>query len=297
MTRNQALRLRALAGLGADERVRLWRSAKDAQKLETEWLNRLDAQLRKFDELVFEQLYERGVFRAHEIDFLPFVLEHSFEAMSEGLREVRRYSPEEPHSKLAGPPRGPRVPLTLGELKALYDKWRKRRDVPPRQKKIAEKLKRDYLKRVQSVWQRHSEDFRQSKVFNMDAVREVFRSQGDMARSRARTIVQTETTFYYNKVRRDYYDRSGDVTHYLFVAIRDKATTKWCSTRQGVVFEKGTKLLEQNTPPCHWNCRSEMLPLTPLNPRHLAMIKDPSRKPSNRHLHPLPKGWNGSRAA
>lgn len=286
--------LGALACLSTGERVRLREAAKAATDLERRWRHRFNERIAGFDAWVFESLFEHGRFAESQIDFLPLVLQHSYEASAVGMRTARRDAYQERLPlKLAATPPGPRIPKNLGDLKRLYDRWKRTsKNAPPRQRQIAERLKKEYLARVQSVWERYGSDFREGKSFDRDAVTQVLKQKGDMARARAETVVQTETTYYYNKARRTVYDRSDDVTHYLFVAIRDKATTKWCKTRQGLVYAKGDPLLEKETPPIHWNCRSEILPLSELNPRHLLLIQDASRWRRNHRCEPLPAGWS-----
>lgn len=284
--------LGALACLSTSERVRLREAAREASFLERKWRHRFNEHIAAYDAWVFENLVQNGRFAESQIDFLPLVLRHSYEATATGMRTARKDADEQRLPAKLSTPTGPRIPRNLGDLKRLYDRWKKKaKDAPPRQREIAEKLKKAYLNRVQSVWDKHGQDFREGKEFSRDAVADVLRRTGDMARARAETIVQTETTYYYNKARRTVYDRSDDVTHYLFVAIRDKATTKWCKSRQGLVYAKGDPLLEKETPPIHWNCRSEILPLSEINPRHLQLIEDSSRWRRNHRCEPLPAGW------
>jgi uncharacterized protein with gpF-like domain len=107
-------------------------------------------------------------------------------------------------------------------------------------------------------------------------------------------IVATETTRYYNDVRHEIYSQSEDINHFLFMSIRDFRTTEWCKTRNGLVYKKEDPLYLREKPPCHWNCRSEMVPLTDVNPRHEKMINDPSIARRNNKCKPLPPGWNTS---
>jgi SPP1 gp7 family putative phage head morphogenesis protein len=289
--------LGALAALSSEERVRLRESSKQATALERKWIRRFRDEIDRLDVWVFRDLFENGQYAESKVDFLPLVLEHSFNSMAVGMRTAREDADEQRlPRKLAGPPGATRIPRSLADLRRLYDLWKRKRNLPPRQRVIAEKLKKAYLKRVQSVWERYGDDFRRGKTYDKDAVRAVLRREGDMVKSRADTVVQTETTLYYNKARRTIYDRSPDVTHYLFVAIRDQATTKWCKSRQGLVYAKGDPLLDKETPPIHYNCRSELLPLSRLNPSHLKLIEDPARRRRNHSCEPLPPGWT-ARAA
>lgn len=285
-----------LSLLSSGERVRLREAAEQATKVERYWRWRFGVAIERYDSWVFKDLFETGRYAESQIDFLPLILEHSFRSMAVGMRTAQKDASEQRLPLRLAAPAGVRIPRGLAELRRLYDRWRRGRNIPARQRADAERLKQAYLERVQSVWEKHGEDFRRGKVYDRDSVKAVMRRQGDMAQARADMIVQTETTYYYNKARRTVYDRSDDVTHYLFVALRDKATTKWCKSRQGLVYAKGDPLLDKETPPIHWNCRSEILPLSRHNPAHLKLIEDSRRWRRNHSCEPLPSGW-GKRAA
>lgn len=296
----------AIRHLSKSERHCLAASARSAQRMERVWQQRFDYFLKELDEKIFAQLVERGQFLldTNQIDFLPLLLDFTFAVTELGLASAETAlragempvpkRVERPLTKMAGRKRRTwRIPRTLAELKELYDAYRKKKLVPVRQQRMAEEIKQAYIKRCQSVWEKYGKEFREGEVYSRGSVTRILRQKGDMARARANMIVQTETTYYYNNARRQVYDASSDVSHYLFVAIRDKATTKWCRTRQGLVYAKGDPLLKQETPPCHWNCRSEILPLTAYNPRHRQLIEDSSRARRNNRCEPLPKGWGG----
>lgn len=189
-----------------------------------------------------------------------------------------------------------RLPGSLAGLMELWDRYRKTGKAPKRVRTLSDRVRRAYLRKVQSVFEQHSEAFRQGKTFDKLQVVNDLKAASRAPHSRAKMIVETETTFYYNRARRQIYDQSGDVTHYLFVAIRDAATTHWCRSRNGLVYKKGSAILDRETPPIHWNCRSELLPLTAHNPRHLQLIQDKHLWRELRQCGPLPRGWNRSAA-
>lgn len=196
----------------------------------------------------------------------------------------------------------PRMPKSFRDLQSMYDRYRRTKKLPPGLKKIATDIKRDYLKKTKEIWRTHSEAFREGDDATQENVLREIQEAAGGAESRAKTIVRTETTNYYNQTRRKIYDQSDAVTHYLFLAIRDQATTKWCTDkvvdgkrgRHGLVYKKGDPLTAQETPACHWNCRSEMVPLTPYNPRHLQLIEDEELQRRNNKCAPLPKGWRSN---
>jgi SPP1 gp7 family putative phage head morphogenesis protein len=274
--------------LGKDEASEVYRLASQQDALETIWRIKVERFYERITDIVLDSLMRTGKIPT-DLPFEEFFSEHAFDVASQSFRSVGTL----PKAKLAKPPKG-KIPKNLRDLMIEWDYWRKKGKVPPRQKKISEGVKKAYIKKVQTFWERNSDDFREgdrTKVFDQQKAREAIRKASQQSQARATMIVETETTYYYNQVRRKVYDQSNDITHYLFVAVRDRATTHWCATRQGIVFKKGDPLLEAETPPIHWNCRSEILPLTPLNPNHKRLIEDQSRQRRNRSPEPLPKGW------
>lgn len=192
------------------------------------------------------------------------------------------------------------APKSLKKVMDLYDKWRKGLFKPAEAKKFGKELKRLYIATVQKAWKKYSEDFREGGEQKQSEIRDKIKKSAKTTTARAQTIVRTETTRYYNRARRDYYDQASDVTHYLFLAVRDKATTPWCMPgetngkrgRHGLVYEKDSAYLRKETPPCHWNCRSEVLPLNKHNPSHQRLIADLKIRRENNKCYPLPTNWS-----
>ena len=286
-----------LARLDAVSRERLRHSAREAQKLETQWDAKVRSMLLEHVDKIVRELDKTG--RAPQLDFEEFFVRHYFDAARTGLKVAETEEELEKRIRLAAKPPKVRVPDSLRKLRELYDQWRKGRYTPKRPKEVAERIQKAYLEKVQSVWQQYSEDFRNGTDATQREVVTKIREAAEVVVSRAQTIVRTETTNYYNHSRREYYDESEDVTHYLFIAVRDKATTKWCSEktigglrgRSGLVYAKGDPLLIAEQPACHWNCRSELLPLNPDNPSHLRLIQDKRIQRRLVKCHPLPPEW------
>lgn len=259
------------------------RMAVAVENEETIWRNKLKDLMKQINEKIVEQLEKKGRVSVKDVDqFDEFFLLQMLGVHGMTLRTVK---------KLGKLPKG-QTPRNLQDLMKLWDKYRKKGELPPRVKEISEKVKKAYIKKCQSVWDRKSEAFREGEVATRKAAVEAVEAAGKTTYSRAKMIVETETTYYYNKTRRDLYDKSADVTHYLYMAIRDHRTTKWCKTRHGLVYRKDDPLFDKETPPIHWNCRSEILPLSPLNPRHKELIDDPKKLRRNHKCEPLPEGWN-----
>lgn len=275
--------------VGARECSDIVRMAKRVDKLESRWKTEVVAYIEDFTKEWLRNAEETGRLRLDFVDFVPFVMEHSREITQEGIKSTERANPVRAH-RLAKVPKAIQR-KSFAELREWWDAYRKRHKIPERQAAIAAKLRKAYVEKCQEVWKANAQDFLSGiTASKTEAVQAIMKGAGVVA-SRGKMIVETETTHYFNEARRKVYDESPDVTHYLFVAVRDHATTKWCKSRQGLVYSKGDNLLDKETPPIHWNCRSELLPLTPANPNHLRLIEEKGRRRRNNSPEPLPREW------
>lgn len=270
------------------------RFAVEQQALEDKWVQNLSFIFDAITQKSIESLEKNGKISLGDL-IEDFVMEHSVDVMGQAIRESSRDI-----SRLAAPPKA-KVPRSLRDLMNLWDQWKKKKKMPLRQRNIARRIKNAYLEKVQDVWRRYSEDFRKGDAATQDEVKAKLRKASEAAESRAKMIVETETTNYYTSAKREYYDEVDAVTHYLFVSIRDFRTSPWCYDgkksgakgrgRGGLVFTKGTQLLIRNTPACHPFCRSDLLPLVRFNPAHKKLIDNKSLRAENYTLHPLIPGW------
>jgi SPP1 gp7 family putative phage head morphogenesis protein len=276
--------------LGAREASIIVNLSKRQQTLEDKWVVAMASHFSDVTEELFAHALRTGRLSFVDVDFGRLLLDHAHATMEDGIRSTDVKTPIR-GAMLAAPPPG-KVPRSLKALREWWDKYRKGK-LPPRQRALGKRIKDEYVKQVQAAWLKHSTDFLSGDAFRNTAAIEAIQRRADVAFSRAKMIVETETTYYFNKTRREVYDESDDVTHYLFVAIRDHATTKWCKTRHGLVYAKTDPLLDKETPPIHWNCRSEVLPLVRQNPSHLRLIHDAKRQRRTNRCEPLPPGWTG----
>lgn len=275
--------------LGARETASVLRMAKKVDSLERKWQTVARDQIEEFTKEWIKNAEETGRLRLDFVDFVPLVMEHSKAVTQAGLESTKVAKPVRAY-RLASPPKSV-LPQSFRELREWWDAYRKRNRIPPRQATIAARLRKAYVDKCQEVWKANASDFLSGNTASKTEAIEAIKKGADVVVSRAKMIVETETTHYFNKARRQVYDQSPDVTHYLFVAVRDHATTKWCKSRQGLVYAKGDPLLEKETPPIHWNCRSELLPLTPANPNHLRLIEDKKRQRRNNKPEAMPPEW------
>ncbi len=261
--------------------------------LETQAVVSMRVALAKELTRLLTQARATGALMPYNTDFTPTIMRNTYNALELGIRSTIR-----PRAvRLAAPPKGV-VPTTLAGLRKWWDHYRRMGEVPERQREHARIIKEAFLKQVQEAWRESASDFLFGDTNQQAEAVEFITKRAGVAASRAKMITETETTHYYNAARRDIYDQSPDVGGYLFMAIRDHRTTKWCSTRHGLVYLKGDlALLDRETPPIHWYCRSELLPLVWQVPRQAALLADRGRARTNHHCEPLPPEWTGRQAA
>lgn len=295
---NQVNLSQAASLIGADHTIALVYLANKQDAVENEWERETKKIHKRVANYLVRSLVETGKAAIPNKVLEYFVLRHYMNVMGVALdstdTEIQAIE-KNSDKRLAKPP----TPKSLKQIREMYDRYRKTGKLPKGLKTMADKIKTQYLKKTQSVWRKYSDDFRHGDEFTQKEVLRKIEKAADTVRSRAQTIVRTETTNYYNVARKAIYDQSDAITHYLFLAIRDQATTKWCSNkhvdglrgRHGLVYAKADPLTAKETPACHWSCRSEMVPLTPYNPRHRKLIEDMRKHRRNNQCHPLPEGW------
>lgn len=276
-----------LANLGRDETLFLMRMAFKTETFRQKWLRKWNKVLAQINAITsYSFLMYEGPPAEAEIQSIieGFLNEHAHASIVKGLKDT--YNPVVSTARLKGRE-------SFWDLQQRWDKVRKGK-ISKFNAKEAKKIKDQYLRKCQSVWDRHSQDFRTGKVFDQREALKVITDASRGAAFRGKNIVETETTRYYNQARKSYFDQSPDVGFYLFLAIMDRATTKWCSTRHRIIYRKDDEITKKETPPLHWFCRSEMVPLSVLNPVHKKLIDNRSlwRENSRRKFEPLPKGWN-----
>jgi len=84
----------------------------------------------------------------------------------------------------------------------------------------------------------------------------------DVAYSRAKTLVRTETSEIHNKATLDAY-REMEVEKYEFVAVLDSSTTHICQELDLEQFPVSEAEVGVNYPPMHYNCRSTTVEVLP----------------------------------
>lgn len=286
--------------LGDGAVYRLAQHAEEADALETTWEMRVRIAINRAMDQIQKEM-ESG--RPPSIKILNFLekilIEHAMMTIDLGLstaEESLEVMNPPPYKRFARRPPQVRIPRKAEDLRRFWDKVRRGdpEKMDDRAKSLFERTKKAWISKVQSVWEKYGKDWRSGVTGSKEKAIEALQAVTKSTQSRVKTIIETETTYYYNATREAFYSQSDAVSHYLFLAVRDHATTKWCKSRHGKVFEKGTDLFRENVPPCHWNCRSEVVPLTRFNPRHKMLIEDKAKRATRGNIVPLPPGW-GSR--
>ncbi len=294
---------------GEDVR-RIEDNARVAEHIEQLWLIKLDEVLSSMTGEVLRHLAETGEIEIPddiESKIGAFFLQHELATIRAASHTV---TPAEyvRAASSEGTNKG-KWPTDSIRIRQQWDEFRHTGKLPGHTRKQASSIKVIYIRRIQQWWQRSGKDFIRGApktngqtpdgaiwnrdAFDREAARRAIQAEIAVPRARARTIVETETTRHYNTTRINTYNQIETVVGYLYVIVRDAGTTKWCRSRAGMVLLKAdARLLNRNTPPCHWNCRSELLPLSRLNPAHRRLLEDLSLRPENRKLEPLPTGWN-----
>lgn len=323
---NRAVLHRLAEVLGAQDVRRIEDNARVAEAIEQRWKAKVDELFAELLDDVLDTIEEHGEVRWHQ-DLLErigaLLLEHELQTTVAAANTI---TPAEYVRAAKGDEK--KWPTDLTRIRQLWDTWRRTGKLPGRTAQQAAAIKTLYIRRVQQAWQKHGRDFisgarvagHQAEhvepvndvsdkgkaivwnngAFDRAGARQLIEQAFGVAKARAKTIVETETTRYYNTTRVNTYNAIDSVVGYLFVIVRDAATTKWCRSRAGVIFFKGTtgaNGLPHNTPPCHYNCRSELLPLSRLNPAHRRLLENKSLWAENRRLVPLLPEWNQGRAA
>lgn len=294
-----------LSRLPQADQIRLKNSSRVAQAMEDTWARRVTEQIQSYIPEVIERLQNSAPLELPGLEdvFVEHFFQVSIKSTTYALTEAEEWQivPRRTDRKLARPPAA-KIPKSLSKLMELYDLWRRKRYVPKRAAKQAKEIKKAYLEKVRSVWEKHSRDFREGRTGSQELLRREIQEAADTTSRRAAGIVRTETTNYYNQARKQVYDQSPDITHYLLVAIRDSGTSPWCTPqtingyrgRSGLVYAKSDPLCTKERPACHPFCRSEFLPLNRLNPAHLKFIQDERIQRRNHQCYPLLKGWRSS---
>lgn len=286
--------------LGKDETKAIYSMAEKAQSIEDKYKRKTDTVWNKIFDQAFESVKEGNPVEIDD-ELEKLFTEHFFEVCKEAYRSTKK-------DKTITMARGG-IPRTLKDLMRVWDIWKKKKKAPQQQAAYARKIKEAYIQKLQETWKKYREKW-ESGEESKEEIKKKIKKEANTTQSRANNIIETENTRYWNQTRRQIYDSSPVISHYLYMPVRDMATTPWCFPgiksprtrseaklnprglrgRGRLVYRKDDPELD-NVCPSHWNCRSELVPLTPANPRHKQMIEDKTLARRSHECVPLPRGW------
>lgn len=242
--------------------------------------------LRDGIEQVYASYVKTGRYKEPNLEKMYGVSESFYrEIVKAAVKSCQR---QDPKKKLAAIPQGdlPDGPAALDKVLKNRRYWRQ---VIARSKYLTKKAKQAYLDRLKKQFKKilpilELGDMSPKEVKNKIA--EAWNS----GKARTETIFRTEATRYFATSQVKYFEGSSLIIGFLFDSVRDTSRTNWCRSRHGLVYRPDTTKLELNTPPCHWNCRSHLIPLVD-DKENREMLKDPARDPDKVKVVPLPTGW------
>lgn len=219
--------------------------------------------------------------------FYRGVIEQAYHA-SEDEKRAQTKDPNFKHLSAAS--RAPiGLPRTLRQLEKVFRDRRYWPKIMKRSKAVTEGLRTQYLRKLRRKFRDLMPRIMDGDVTPEEA-KKAMKTVWEASKGRVQTIFLTETTTYFAKTQTAFFKGDDQIIGFLFDSALKDTTTDICRSRHGLVYRPGTKLLDENTPSCHYNCHSDLIPLadTPFNRRLLA---DPRRDPEKRKVVPLPPGW------
>jgi SPP1 gp7 family putative phage head morphogenesis protein len=184
------------------------------------------------------------------------------------------------------------IPRTLPGLEKIFRDKRYWPKIMKRSQLITDSVRKLYLQKLKIRFNHIIPELHDNRMTPAEAKKELMQAW-EASKSRVELIFRTETTTYYGKTQTAFFNGDPQIIGFLFDALRDRATTEWCRSRHGLIYKPGStgiNGLSQNTPACHWNCRSHLIPLTD-TPYNRKLLEDPNRDPEKRKVVALPPGW------
>lgn len=212
--------------------------------------------------------------------------------VTETAKRIQR--PKEKIKKLAKGPMG--LPFRLRKVDDVLKNKKYYQAIMKRSKKMNDKMRASYLKKIKDQYAKIQTLIESGEISPADAKKQMIEAY-QASKPRVRTIFQTETTSYYAKVQVNFFRDDEDIIGFMFDSVRDSSRTSICKSRHGLIYRQDTaaqaRLLDENTPACHYNCRSHLIPLAKTS-ENIKLLLDPKRDPMKITVVPLPIGWRRS---
>lgn len=242
--------------------------------------------LRDAIEQVYAGFTSTGKFKPPNLDAMDAIGERFYKRVVAAA--VKSAQDQSPKKRLAKLPEG-ELPEGASALDKVLRNRRYWQSIMKRKRALIGKAKTAYLDRLKRQFQKVLPLLESTDLSPREAKKKIAEAWHS-GRARTETIFRTETTRYFAKSQVAYFEDNSEIIGFLFDSVRDTSRTGWCQSRHGLVYRPGSELLATNTPPCHWNCRSHLIPLVNDN-ENRKMLKDPNRDPTHVKVVPLPPGW------
>lgn len=244
---------------------------------------------RAADQLI-DNVLEKGVdkFVAPSLRGLHQVMERFYRR---AIREGWAMSEEElghPIKRMSIPKGN--VPKKIRGVEDLFNDNKYWKRITKRSTTIADRMQAAYLKKLRVRFNDVVPRLLAGEATPTQVKIEI-REGWEVSKARTETIFRTETTKYFAQTQISFFSGNENIIGFLFDSVRDAARTSICRSRHGLVYRPNTQLLRINTPACHYNCRSHLIPLANI-PSNRKMLEDPSRDPEKVSVVPLPPGWS-----
>lgn len=181
------------------------------------------------------------------------------------------------------------IPKSLKDLEQVFRDHRKWPAIMKRSKALTDRLRNSYLEKLRKKFKELVPKLESGELTPKE-VKDQMMDRWYASKSRVETIFRTETTNYFGKTQVAFFEGDDEIIGFMFDSVKDQSRTNVCRSRHGLIYRPGTKMLRDNIPALHWNCRSHLIALanTEYNRK---MLDDPDRDPAKKKVAPLPSGW------
>jgi len=181
------------------------------------------------------------------------------------------------------------LPRRLKDLRQVFNDETYWRRIMKRSHVLTKRLKNEYIQKLEAQFKVLIPKLNSGEYTSAE-VKEQMMTVWGASKSRVETIFRTETTKYFVQTQIKFFSDDENIIGFLFDSVRDTSRTEICRSRHGLVYRPGSKELTENSPPCHFNCRSHLIALAN-NEFNRKLIEDRDRDPSKVRVVPLPSDW------
>lgn len=272
-----------------------WRKRQIADKFRrknrvvTKAVRDMEKAMRTAVEFVVDQGIRTGHFHEPTLNEMFMVSEEFYRSVVTEAVDAAKYEKQDMAGRknLARLPTG--LPRRIKNIDQIFKDKRYWRRIMSRSKKLTERLKKQYLAKLRKQFEVIMPKIQAGEISPVDAKKAMV-EVWETSKSRVETIFRTETTKYFAQTQVNFFKGDPEIIGFLFDSVRDLSRTEICRSRHGLIFKPNTKLLDENTPPCHYNCRSHLIALA--NTEHnRKLLGEEQRNPANVRLIPLPPDW------